>query len=220
MVCDLLLVHFDPFCVFLCFKVRCFWTLELTWILGFIPLITHHTFLWNFRSNIEQFAYLTDATSATIFNKTESTLFECECIWLESTNWGLYFNVPFWRRYCHFTWSSDPREDKAKGVPSFLSYSRPWVLVRPRELNPRPPAQQSRALPIELQNTQPHLTSIRWCKRGWRRCCSWRMLFGGRYFSSHLIRPSCFQGFVRFCWWKSNWSVSYLIQKHPHNEDT
>ena len=112
MVCDLLLVHFDPFCVFLCFKVRCFWTLELTWILGLIPLITHPTFLWNFCSNIEQFACLTDATSATIFNKTESTLFECECIWLESTNWGLYFNVPFWRRHCHFTWSSDPREDQ------------------------------------------------------------------------------------------------------------
>ena len=104
---------------------------------------------------------------------------------------------------------------KAKGVPSFLSYSRPWVVVRPRELNPRPPAQQSRALPIELQNTQLHLTSIRWCKRGWRHCCSWRMLFGGRYFSSHLIRLCCFQGFVRFWWWKSNWSVSYLIQKHP-----
>ena len=28
MVCDLLLVDFDPFCVFMCFKVRCFWTSE------------------------------------------------------------------------------------------------------------------------------------------------------------------------------------------------
>ena len=57
-----------------------FWTLELTWILGFTPLIPHPTFLWNFRSNIEQFACLTDATSATIFNKIESTIFECQYI--------------------------------------------------------------------------------------------------------------------------------------------
>ena len=30
MVCDLWLVDFDPFCVFLCFKVYCFWTSEST----------------------------------------------------------------------------------------------------------------------------------------------------------------------------------------------
>ena len=57
------------------------------------------------------------------------------------------FYVSNWRRDRHFTWSSEPREGlaccSAKGVPSFLGYLRPWVLVRPQESNPRPPALQS-----------------------------------------------------------------------------
>ena len=62
------------------------------------------------------------------------------------------FYFPYWRGNRHFTWSSKPREGLAacstKVVPSFLSRSqligssfsvilRPWVLVRPRESNPR-----------------------------------------------------------------------------------
>ena len=54
--------------------------------------------------------------------KKNSTLFECQCIQHESSNWGHYFYV--WDR--HFTWSSEPREGLtaccAKRVPSFLSY--------------------------------------------------------------------------------------------------
>ena len=54
----------------------------------------------------------------------------------------------------HFTWSSEPREGlatcNAKGVPYFSVILRPWVLVRSRESNPRPPALQSRALPTGL----------------------------------------------------------------------
>ena len=38
----------------------------------------------------------------------------------------IYFYVSYWRRDCHFTWSSEPREGLAicrvKGVPSFLSH--------------------------------------------------------------------------------------------------
>ena len=68
--------------------------------------------------------------------KKKSTLFECQCIQHESTNWDtqepikwwapgtLYFYVSNWRRDGHFTWPSEPREGlaccSAKGVPSFL----------------------------------------------------------------------------------------------------
>ena len=53
------------------------------------------------------------------------------------------------------SWSSQPRRGPAacspKGLPSFLSYSlKPVSRVRSRELNPRPPALQSNALPTEL----------------------------------------------------------------------
>ena len=44
------------------------------------------------------------------------------------TNWKQYFYVSNWRRDSHFTWSSEPRESlaacSARGVPSFLSYSK------------------------------------------------------------------------------------------------
>ena len=74
---------------------------------------------------------------------------------VESTNWEHYFYVSYWRRNLHFTWSSQPRRGpaacSAKGLPSFLSYSLKTVSrVRSRELNPRPPALQSNALPTEL----------------------------------------------------------------------
>ena len=59
-------------------------------------------------------------------------LFECHCIWHESTNRGqermicLVGDTIFYeRRDRHFTWLSEPREGPtacgAKGVPSFLS---------------------------------------------------------------------------------------------------
>ena len=52
--------------------------------------------------------------------------FECQCIKHESTNWGHYFYVSYWRRDRYFTWSSEPREGlaigRAKGVPSFLCH--------------------------------------------------------------------------------------------------
>ena len=89
---------------------------------------------------------------------------------------------------------------------------RPWVLVRPRELNTRPPALQSSALPIELQNTRLYFTGKRWWKRGWRYGCTGRILVRKRSPSGHLTRLFRFQGFLRFCWWKSDGSVSYLIK--------
>ena len=46
---------------------------------------------------------------------------------VESTNWGHYFYVSYWRRDRHVTWSSQPPEGpsacSAKGLPSFRSYS-------------------------------------------------------------------------------------------------
>ena len=89
---------------------------------------------------------------------------------------------------------------------------RPWVLVRPRELNTRPPALQSSALPIELQNTRLYFTGKRWWKRGWRYGCTGRILVRKRSPSGHLTRLFLFQGFLRFCRWKSDGSVSYLIK--------
>ena len=54
------------------------------------------------------------------------TLFECQYISHESTNWQHYFYVSYWRRDPHYTWSSEPHEGlpvcRAKEVPSFLSY--------------------------------------------------------------------------------------------------
>ena len=59
-------------------------------------------------------------------NRKKCTLFECQCIWHESTNWEHDFDVSYRRRDRHFTWSSEPREGlaccSAKGVPSFLGY--------------------------------------------------------------------------------------------------
>ena len=54
-----------------------------------------------------------------------------------------------------FTWSCEPREGLvAYRLKEYLHISvinlRPWVLVRPPESNPRPPAPQLSALPTEL----------------------------------------------------------------------
>ena len=62
------------------------------------------------------------------------------------SNWGHYFYVSYWRRGCHFTWSSDPRE----GLTVCKAKALPWVLVQPWESNPRPPALQLIAQPTEL----------------------------------------------------------------------
>ena len=62
------------------------------------------------------------------------TLFECQCIQHESTDWGHHFYVSCWRRDCHFTWSSEPREGpaacSAKRVPSFLRYFKTLSIGR------------------------------------------------------------------------------------------
>ena len=56
----------------------------------------------------------------------KALLFECQCIKHESTNWGHYVYVSYWRQDRHFAWSSEPREGlaifRAKQVPSFFSY--------------------------------------------------------------------------------------------------
>ena len=68
--------------------------------------------------------------------------------------WDTIFYVSYWRRDRHFTWSSKPRKGLSiAGQRKFLHFSvtlRPWVLVWPQELNSRPPALQSSALPTEL----------------------------------------------------------------------
>ena len=58
--------------------------------------------------------------------RAEKNALESQCISHESTNWGHYFYVSFWRRDQNFTWSSQPREGlaicRAKAVSSFLSH--------------------------------------------------------------------------------------------------
>ena len=60
------------------------------------------------------------------------------------------------RRDCHFTWSSELHEGQVvSGQRQYIYFSpssRNWVLVGPRETNPRPPALQSSALPTQLQS--------------------------------------------------------------------
>ena len=96
---------------------------------------------------------------------SKCTSFECQCAQHESTNWGHYFYVSYWRHDCHFTWSSEPLEDlavsRAKEVPSFVSYLRPWVLVWPRELNVWPSPLRSSALPSELIPPPAHFSIVK-----------------------------------------------------------
>ena len=58
------------------------------------------------------------------------TLFECQCIERESSNWGRCFYVSYWRLDGYYTWSSEPREGpavcRAKRVLSFLRYFKIW----------------------------------------------------------------------------------------------
>ena len=84
--------------------------------------------------------------------------------------WGHYFYVSYWRRDRHFTLSSEPHEGltacSTKRQREYLHFSvilRPWVLVQPRESNPRPPAQHLSALPIATELTL--LRSRFWCFR-------------------------------------------------------
>ena len=69
--------------------------------------------------------------------KKRCTLFECQCIQQESTNWGNYFYVS---GDCHFTWSSEPREGlaicRAKNVPSFLCYFKTLSVGSAPEIEP------------------------------------------------------------------------------------
>ena len=89
----------------------------------------------------------------------------CQCAQHESTNWGHYFYVSYWRRDCHFTWSSEPLEDlavcRANEEPSFVSYLRPWVLVCSQELIVWPSPLRSSALPTELILPPAHFSIIK-----------------------------------------------------------
>ena len=68
------------------------------------------------------------------------------------------FKVSNWRRDRH--WSSEPREGlaacSAKEYVHFSVILRPWVMVRPRELNTRPPASNwetnDSSLPVKILN--------------------------------------------------------------------
>ena len=69
--------------------------------------------------------------------------------------WGHYFYVSYWRRGRHFTLSSEPRECltacSTKRQREYVHFSvilRPWVLVQPRESNPRPPAQHLQPISV------------------------------------------------------------------------
>ena len=63
------------------------------------------------------------------------------------TSWGHYFFVSNWRRDRHFMLSFKSRQVQPLARQrKYLHFSElPWVMVRPRELNPRPPALQSEA---------------------------------------------------------------------------
>ena len=58
------------------------------------------------------------------------TLFDCQCISRESSNWGRCFYVSYSRRDGYYTWLSEPREClavcRAKRVLSFLRYFNIW----------------------------------------------------------------------------------------------
>ena len=78
---------------------------------------------------------------------------------------------------------------KNKGSTFISKAVRPWVLVRPRESNPRPLAAQSSALPTELPRSypavspgRPHKASIFTCKcsANKRLFSTWQFL---RFFS-------------------------------------
>ena len=69
--------------------------------------------------------------------KKKALSLECQCIWHEITDWG------------HYILRGHPSHAKVEPLAlqrKYLHFSvilRPWVLVRPRESNPRPPALQS-----------------------------------------------------------------------------
>ena len=51
---------------------------------------------------------------------------------------------------CHPSHAISRLQGKGSTFPTFAVILRPWVLVRPRESNPRPPGLQSSDLPTEL----------------------------------------------------------------------
>ena len=62
-----------------------------------------------------------------IYSKTKNALYLSVSVFSTKVLIGdTIFYVSNWRRDCHFTWSSEPREGlafcSAKEVPSFLSY--------------------------------------------------------------------------------------------------
>lgn len=81
-------------------------------------------------------------------------LFERQCIWHESANWGHYFSSPNGDGTAilrgHPSHAKVSPLAVAKEVPSFLSHFKTLSNGPAGESNPRPPALQSNALPTEL----------------------------------------------------------------------
>ena len=93
--------------------------------------------------------------SDSVASEKNRTLFECQCIWRESTNWGHYFTSP----------AGDGREGppfyvdiratrrssrlQCKGSTLFLNYFKTLSIGPAPGIEPRPPALQSSTLPTE-----------------------------------------------------------------------
>ena len=92
----------------------------------------------------------------TKIKKTRCTLFECQVIQHKNANWGHYFYVSNWRRDWHLRGHLSHAKVQPLAVQreylhsSVIFKTLSYVLVRPRESNPRPSALQSNALPTEL----------------------------------------------------------------------
>ena len=90
----------------------------------------------------------------TLKKKKKSTLFECQVFSTEVLIGDTIFTSPTGDGTAILR--GHPSHAKVypfAGQREYLHFSvslRPWVLVRPRESNPRPPALQSSALPTEL----------------------------------------------------------------------
>ena len=97
------------------------------------------------------------------------------------------FYVPYWRRDRRFTWSSEPRERsnrlQCKGSTFISQLFWPWVLVWPRESNPRPPAPQSSAQPTELTLPRHRWTNVKMTETD----CKWLL---------KTFQPNSFSKFI------------------------
>ena len=88
MVCDLWLVDFDPFCVFLCFKVRCIWTSKFgrLFLKSAVSVSLALSFLTFLHWNMTRLDSQGDIVSMEIPNPEEKQIWEGENEWVRSTN--------------------------------------------------------------------------------------------------------------------------------------